>query len=135
MIATAVVLAPMLLLRSVGEITPLCALGMAASVTTVVVVVVCSLLLSPISSASEVPLDPAFVASNASSVTHKAYVVATLPSAFAAITLSFGGHAVFPSIEHGMVRPDLFPRVLDASFIAHARRLPKAGALRRIGSE
>ena len=117
-VATAVMLVPMLLLRSIGEIAPLSALGMSASATTVVVVVACSLLLAPIGAASDVPLDPAFAASNATSVTHQAYVVATLPSAFAAITLSFGGHAVFPSIEHDMVRPGSFARVLDASFAA-----------------
>ena len=63
-------------------------------------------------------LSQAFLASNATSVSHVGINVDEMPSAFSAIALSFAGHACFPSLESGMADPLAFPRVLDWSFIA-----------------
>ena len=41
----------------------------------------------------------------AAHVQHSLFNPGSFPSAFAAITLSFGGHACFPSLESGMRTP------------------------------
>ena len=75
------------------------ALGALSSALTVVVVVVFSLLAFPVTPASDLPLPDSFKHSNATSVGHSFVNLETFPSAFSAITLSFGGHACFPSLE------------------------------------
>eukprot|EP00729_Bicosta_minor_P023306 gene23306-4029_t len=78
-------------------------MGTTASVLTVVVVVVFSVLVAP-------------VTSNSACVGHSLFNVESFPSAFAAITLSFGGHACFPSLEAGMASPATFPKVLNYAY-------------------
>lgn len=79
--------------------------------------VVFSVLLSPVTPSSEVPLPDAFVHSNATRVGHVVVDASSFPAAFSAITLSFGGHACFPSLESGMARPRQFPQVLNTAYI------------------
>lgn len=121
-ISAGLVLLPVLAFRTLGEIAPLSALGMTASVATVVVVVVVSLKVMPVTSKSNatdaLPLPFGFTASNRTSPGHTTVDTASLPSAFSAIILSFGGHAVFPSLEAGLERRSSFPAVLNAAFSA-----------------
>jgi len=73
----------------------------------------------PVTSASAdlLPLSKEFVDSNASAVSHQFLNLETMPSAFSAITLSFGGHSCFPSLEAGMADPGQFNAVLDWAFL------------------
>ena len=50
-------------------------------------------------------------------VDHHWFLGSQFASAFAAIVLSFGGHAVFPTIEQHMKQPKQFRKVFDMSYI------------------
>jgi amino acid permease len=123
LISAAVVLLPVVLLKTLGEIAPLSALGMAASIATVVVVVVISAKVTPVRpdsvNTSWLPLPDEFANSNKTEPGHK-FVgkPALLAEAFSAIILSFGGHAVFPSLEAGLRDRRQFPAVLNSAYVA-----------------
>lgn len=118
-VSAGVVALPVVLVYTLGEIAPVTALGAFASLVTVVSVVIVSTAVVPVLPNSTLPgLTPAFVHSNATGVGHKALDLPGFPVAFSAITLSFGGHACFPSMEGGMARPRTFGRVLNWAFLA-----------------
>merc|ERR1719502_1504442 len=114
---------PVVGVKTLNEIAPLAAFGLLASFCLVVQVVTFSAVLHPITNetvaAHDLPVPSNFTYGSVEDpVGHATVNYADFPSAFAAIVLSFGGHAVFPSIEAVMRRPAQFPRALDASFAA-----------------
>lgn len=117
-ISAGLALVPMCAFRTLREIAPLAALGMIASSLTVLIVVVESAVLYPITNATEqgdhLPLPLEF--SSGGDVEHSAFVPAGFATAFSTITLSFGGHAVMPSIEGAMHRREQFPLVANSAF-------------------
>jgi len=117
-ISAGVALVPLCTFRTLREIAPLAALGMVASCLTVLIVVVEAALLYPITNATEdskhLPLALDFDMSG--EVTHSTFVPAGFATAFSTITLSFGGHAVMPSIEHAMHHREHFAAVANAAF-------------------
>ena len=99
--------------RTLSEAHGLAVLGLVATAATVGVVVFYAFHLHPVEVGDDLPLPDGF-----DGVTHTLFDAAGLAPAFAAIALSFGGHANFPSIEAGMRNPRDWPRVLDRAFVA-----------------
>ena len=121
LISGCVVLVPVLSFRTLKEIAPITAFGMASSAVCVIVVITFSFLLYPLT-----PNTTAVVNLTGTNCTldapdncpynHHTVINWTLfPSAFAAITLSFGGHAVFPSIEEHMAERKKFDCTFNAA--------------------
>ena len=111
------VLMPVIAFRSIADLPILSAFGISATVITVLVVIVFSVDLYPITADSDVPGvdnddDTPFTPPD-----HKFLDFGLLPSAFSAITLSFGGAANFPSIERTMQKPGDWGKVLDRAFL------------------
>jgi len=50
-------------------------------------------------------------------LSHKSFNMSLMAPAFSAITLSFGGHAVFPSIEKHMEDPRKFPFAFNMAYV------------------
>ena len=125
-ISGCVVMIPVVGIKTLNEIAPLAAFGLLASFLLVVQVVVFSVVLHPITPKTvadhDLPTPSNFSwgagGEQGDSVGHATVNAADFPPAFAAIVLSFGGHAVFPSIEAVMRKPAQFPRAIDASFAA-----------------
>ena len=128
--AAGVLLLPVVGLRTVRELAPLSFLGMMAALLVVGVVTGVSMSLANLCPEALVPtLAPNGSAAalychtrvpiNGTSVhVEHAVVDATgLPTAFAAVTVSFGGHCVFPTIEEHMGRPDRFHAVFNAAYV------------------
>lgn len=124
-VAGIVVWIPVVAFKTMKEIAPLAIFGIATSMLVVVVVVVFSFMLYPITPGTDavILLPPNVSGCNTTTFAHcsvlqtKPFDIQLFPSAFAAITLSFGGHAVFPSIEQHMRRPSGFASTLSAAFI------------------
>jgi len=118
LVSAGIVMIPVVCLRSIGEIAPLAAFGMTASMICVLEVVIFAFLLKPVTSETQdkfnLPLPNTFDGTTS----YKVFDVELFPTAFAAITLSFGGHAVFPSIEQHMPRPQAFPKAMNLAYIA-----------------
>jgi amino acid permease len=122
-ISAAVAAVPLCALRTLREIAPVAALGVLASVLTVVIVVAESAALYPITNSSlaskhlptSAPLqfDPA-----TGDVMHATFVPGMrAATSFSTMVLSFGGHAVLPSVEAQMARPYDFSSVANAAFL------------------
>ena len=92
------------------EIAPLAYFGMIASLICVLEIVVFALIIKPVTAEAvhefNLPVPPEFLNSSSikagGSVPHHLFQLDQFPVAFSAITLSFGGHAVFPDIEKAM---------------------------------
>ena len=116
-VSGAVVLVPVLAVRNLGEMAPLAAFGMATSIAVVLVVIVLAITVSPITQEMVRKYDlPGF---DAAKPVIKTSVInlSDFPTAFATITLSYGGHAVFPTIEAHMAKPQNFGSVLNKSYV------------------
>ena len=119
MVSAGVVALPVVLVYTLGDITPVTALGALATLATVVSVVIVSAAVVPVLPNSTLPgLTPAFSNSSATGVTHKGIDIQGFPMAFTTITFSFAGHECFPSLEGSMARPRTFGRVLDWAYVA-----------------
>ena len=130
-VSAGLLLLPVVGLDTIAEIAPLSALGMLASLLTVLVVTCFSIGLAPLTLGSVAAGVPGIVPDGAAAaaaaaaaignftgVAHSFSNAGSFPSAFSAITLSFGGHAVFPSIEAHMAQPAQFAPVLDYAYVA-----------------
>jgi amino acid permease len=121
-VAACIVLIPTVFLRTINEIAPLAAFGMIASSLCVIEVVVFAIIFKPITpgtvSEYNLPVPPSFNTTHhgGAPVSHHILSYTDFPSAFAAITLSFGGHAVFPSIEEHMPRPKQFNKAFNFAY-------------------
>ena len=95
-IAAALALVPLVGLRTLREIAPLAALGLLASALTILVVVVESAILLPVTNATRheqgLPSSVPLVFDDDGDVAHAALRPGGFASAFSVITLSFGGH-------------------------------------------
>jgi hypothetical protein len=124
-VAGIIVLFPVVFIRTMREITPLSIFGMMASLLCVVEIVIFALIIQPVtlSSASkyDLPVPPSFYnrtnIADGGSVQYSIFTPAQFPVAFSAITLSFGGHAVFPDIEKHMKHPWKFQTTFNAAYI------------------
>lgn len=123
LISACLVLIPVVTLRTLNEIAPLAAFGMLASMLCVLEVVVFSVLLYPVTAhtaeLNNLPVPESFSAAGTGNtpVGHENFAATDFPSAFAAITLSFGGHAVFPSIESHARSPGSFVRAFNTAYV------------------
>jgi amino acid permease len=101
---------PVVFIKTMKEIAPLAYFGMLASLLCVLEIVVFALIIKPVTAESvhefNLPVPPTFFNSTGikagGSVAHHLFQPGQFPVAFSAITLSFGGHAVFPDIEKAM---------------------------------
>eukprot|EP00939_MAST-03C_sp_MAST-3C-sp1_P003315 g3315.t1 len=117
------VLIPVLSLKHLGETAPLAAFGLAASMMVVFEVVAYAFVLGRVD--RQVALDYDLPLPDNYNQTHPGdgrvqyhtFEISGFVSAFAAITLSFGGHAVFPSIEREMKHPERFAATFDFAFV------------------
>lgn len=123
-VAGVIVWIPVITFKTLKEIAPLAIFGIATSMACVVVVVVFAFLLYPIHQDSSAVILPFINVTGCNStdllgcpvLARKSFDYKLFPSAFAAITLSFGGHAVFPSIEQHMRKPSQFASTLSIAF-------------------
>ena len=119
-IAAGIALVPLVGLRTLREIAPLAALGLLASSLTILIVVVESAILLPVTNATQheqgLPSSAPLVFNEHGDVAHAALRPGGFASSFSVITLSFGGHAVLPSIEAQMATPAQFARVANGAF-------------------
>jgi amino acid permease len=119
-VAGVIVWFPVVFIKSMKEVEPLALFGMLASLLCVLEIVVFALILQPVTSTTahdfQLPVPPTWLnqtnIKNGGSVEHSVFTLAQFPVAFSAITLSFGGHAVFPDIEKSMKNSQAF----DATF-------------------
>lgn len=122
-IGAVIALVPLVGLRTLREVAPLAALGLLGSTLTIGLVVVESAILYPVTNhthaggADGLPTSVPLTFATDGSVDHAAFLPAGFANAFSTITLSFGGHAVLPSIEAQMVRPQQFPMVANVAFV------------------
>lgn len=117
-VSLAVVCVPVVFVKTLKEISLVAGIGATASMLTVLVTVILSMVLYPISSSSPVPFPDAFQNTSFTHVNHTTINFGNFPSAFSGIALSFGGHAVFPSIEEHMSSPRKFGKVFDFAYLA-----------------
>ena len=109
-----VVLVPTVSYRTLGENRILSLAGALATVLTVLVVLVFSIYLYPLTPEHANMDDDGYVFDKP---THKIVDLKLMPEAFSAIVLSFGGAATFPTIEDNMEKPAKFAKVLNKSFL------------------
>ena len=126
LVAAGIVLVPVVFLDTMRELTPLSLFGFLASLLCVVEITVFALIIQPVTLASateyNLPVPEPFL--NRSSIRAGGSVghtyFSTSPQdfalAFSAITLSFGGHAVFPTIEKHMSAPSKFVSTFNAAY-------------------
>ena len=101
---------PCVFIKSMEEIAPLAYFGMIASLICVLEIVIFALIIKPVTAEAvhefNLPVPPEFLNSSSikasGSIPHHLFQLDQFPVAFSAITLSFGGHAVFPDIEKAM---------------------------------
>eukprot|EP01063_Lacrimia_lanifica_P016457 TRINITY_DN22_c0_g1_i4.p1 TRINITY_DN22_c0_g1~~TRINITY_DN22_c0_g1_i4.p1 ORF type:complete len:480 (+),score=63.34 TRINITY_DN22_c0_g1_i4:46-1485(+) len=114
----AAVLIPVVSIKTLNEMPVLAAFGLGTTLLTVLCVVVLAVAVSPLSESKVRAWDlPGFETSGTVAVAHKVFDGAMFPTAFATITLSFGGHAVFPTIEEHMANPPRFDAVMNKAYV------------------
>ena len=114
LVAAVIVWVPVVIYRTLGENKILSLLGAGATVIAVIVVLIFSIYLNPLTEENANMDDDSYIFTPP---THKILDLKLLPSAFSAIVLSFGGAANFPTIEANMAKPAKFSKVLTKSFI------------------
>ena len=124
LISAALVAVPVVLIPNMGEIAPLAAFGLFCTFACVIEIVVFALVFQPIKMETahryNLPVPPHFNSTHFGDkpVTHSYFNIEEFPTSFAAITLSFGGHAVFPSIEKHMKEPHVnFTKTFNAAYL------------------
>ena len=116
---------PVVFIKTMKEIAPLAYFGMLASLLCVLEIVVFALIIKPVTAESvhefNLPVPPTFLNSTSikagGSVAHHLFQPGQFPVAFSAITLSFGGHAVFPDIEKAMPDRDKFASTFNLAYV------------------
>jgi amino acid permease len=124
-VAGVIVWFPVVFIKSMKEVEPLAIFGMLASLLCVLEIVVFALILQPVTSETaeqfQLPVPANFYNQSyikkGGHVEHSIFTPAQFPVAFSAITLSFGGHAVFPDIEKSMVDEKKFNATFNLAYI------------------
>ena len=122
---TAVIVAiPVTLIPNMSEMHALAAFGLFCTLLCVIEIVVFAILFKPLKQETvnkyNLPTPEYFNSThlNGETVSHSYFNIREFPTSFAAITLSFGGHAVFPSIEKHMQDPNLnFNKTFNTSYV------------------
>lgn len=122
-ISAVIVAIPVISFKTIGEIAPLAAFGLSASVLCVLEIVAFCIVIGQMDRAQAenydlpIPEDWNHTGMH-DTVSYEIFSGGGFASAFAAITLSFGGHAVFPTIEKHMTRRETFSHTFDVSYLA-----------------
>lgn len=111
LVTAGIVAIPVTLIPNMSEMHSLAAFGLLCTILCVVEIVVFSFLFKQIKQETldqyNLPAPTNFNSTHfGKSVSHSYFNINEFPTSFAAITLSFGGHAVFPSIEKHMEDPN-----------------------------
>eukprot|EP00945_MAST-04E_sp_MAST-4E-sp1_P000396 g396.t1 len=129
-VSASLLLFPVALIPTMGEIAPLAAFGLLATGFVVLEIIAFAFIFGPVTDATvenyHLPLpdkftnatNPDFFMHSDTSVSYKVFYLRNFPTAFAAITLSFGGHAVFPTIEKHMKTPENFEKTFNAAYLS-----------------
>lgn len=116
---------PVVFIPTMKEVAPLAAFGLLATMLCVVEVVLFAFIIGPITgdraAKYNLPTPPSFQNMTRlhpdEPVSYDWFVLGNFPTAFSAITMAFGGHAVFPSIEQHMEKPSNFKKTFDAAYM------------------
>ena len=122
-ISACIVAIPVISFKSIGEIAPLAAFGLSASVLCVLEIVAFCIVIGRMDCAQaenyDLPIPEGWNHTGLHDPdSYSIFSGGGFASAFSAITLSFGGHAVFPTIEKHMIRREKFSQTFDISYLA-----------------